>query len=148
MMKKLIYLLLIIFWLLAIFRLSSNNSNESNSLSKSLIDKGIVVYESVSGNNVDHEIIIKKLNYPVRKLAHFTIFLILGLFVYLFILGTNLEKKVIVSVLICFMCAVLDEFHQSFTGRTPLFMDVLIDVSGSFFGIFLLKSLQKHKNMV
>ena len=141
-------LLLIIFWLLAIFRLSSNNSSESNGLSRSLIDKGIVVYEKVSGNNVDHDLVISDLNYPVRKLAHFTIFLILGVFIYLFISKTGLNRKFLVCFLICFLFAILDEFHQSFTGRTPLFMDVLIDTLGSFFGILVMYYRQKRKLML
>ena len=84
-MKK-IKLLLVIIWLVIIFLFSSSSGTSSNSLSKGIINKGIVVYEKITNTDVNNKLIIKKLNYPIRKLAHYSIFFILGILVYLFLL--------------------------------------------------------------
>ncbi|MBQ3948269.1 MAG: VanZ family protein, partial [Ruminococcus sp.] len=81
----------------------------------------------------------EKVSFWVRKTAHFTIYTLLGLMVSLtigkrkiFSLGT------LGALLFCFMYAVSDEIHQSFTpDRSCEFRDVMIDTSGAALGILI-----------
>ncbi|MCQ8212789.1 VanZ family protein [Cetobacterium somerae] len=77
-------------------------------------------------------------NLDVRKLAHFTIYLILGSCYFLSF--KNLDKKAgILSIVLTFLYACTDEFHQSFVpGRGPAFKDVGIDTLGGILGISIL----------
>lgn len=143
--KRIIYFIFIILCLLLIFIFSSSNGKESNGFSKGLINKGIILYERITNTNIDNKVIITKLNYPIRKLAHFTIFLILGIFVYLYISTTNINNKVSISILICLICACIDETHQMFTfERTPKVLDVFIDTLGSMTAIIILNYKAKN----
>ena len=139
-MKKIIYLLLVILILSSIFFFSSKSSNESNGFSKKLINNTINIVESITHKDLNNKELVNTLNYPIRKLAHFTIFLLLGISIFLFISTFNINKKVLISILICIVCASLDETHQIFTlGRSPLLLDILIDTMGSIIGILIIK---------
>ena len=131
MLKKIIYLICIVLCLITIFMFSSEDSKESNNTSKEIIDKSVTTYENVTKKDVDNKKVVKTLNYPVRKCAHYTIYLILGIFVYLYMSTTKLDNKVIISIVFCLICAIFDETHQMFTGRTSKVLDVLIDTLGS-----------------
>lgn len=127
---------------------SSSTGTDSNGKSKELINKGIIVYEKITNTDVNNKVIINKLNYPLRKLAHYTVFLILGIFVYLYLSSLNINNKVYISIFICLLCASFDETHQIFTGgRTPKILDVFIDTLGSITSIIFLHFLQ-NKNIM
>lgn len=146
-MKKAIYLILITICLITIFLFSSKNAKESNSTSKNLISQGIIIYEKITNTNIDNKIVVKKLNYPVRKIAHFTIFLILGIFIYSFIAETKIDKKVLLSIILCLTCAIFDEIHQIFSlNRTPQILDIIIDVLGSITSITILNKKKGETN--
>ena len=77
---------------------------------------------------------LELLHHLIRKCAHFTEYFILSL---LILRGIRAGEKgwhlrwALVTVLIVFGYAGLDEFHQSFVpGRQAAFTDVLIDTSG------------------
>ena len=145
MHKKIIYLICIILCLITIFIFSSKDSNESNHTSKSLINKSVDTYETVTKKDVDNKKVVNTLNYPVRKLAHFSIYLLLGIFVYLFMNTTKINNRVIISIIFCLICAIFDETHQLFTGRTSKVLDVLIDTLGSSTSILILKYKTSRK---
>lgn len=137
-MKKMFYLLLIILCLVCIYFFSSKNGNESNQSSRRVIRNVVSLIEKITHKDLDEKRIVKTWNYPVRKIAHFTIFFILGVFMYLFISTFDIPHRMIISIVLCLICAILDESHQIFSpGRTPLLLDILIDLSGSIVGIFL-----------
>lgn len=71
-------------------------------------------------------------NFIVRKGAHFTEYFILCMLTYNAIKDDfKIDKTLILSVMVVFLYACSDEFHQSFVpGRGPAFRDVLIDTSG------------------
>ena len=87
----------------------------------------------------EKESIFSKVSFWVRKTAHFTVYMALGFC----ISGTYKKLKLItphtlISLLICFLYACSDEFHQSFSpGRGPQFRDVMIDTSGALTGILI-----------
>lgn len=142
------YLIFTILCMLLIFTFSSKSSHLSNGTSKKLIDKGITLYEYVSNKKVNHDQVIQKLNYPVRKVAHYSIYFLLGIFVYHFIFYSRCKFKVITSIGICLLYAILDEFHQLFVmGRTGQVLDVFIDTMGSVTAIFLLMFIKKRRDV-
>lgn len=143
--------LIVLVWMIVIFSFSNQPAEESNKLSDGFINNTIIkVYEVFNGaaSEEKQEELISKYSYPIRKLAHFTIYFILGVLVFIF-LNQYIENKniIIYSLLICFIYACTDEFHQYFIdGRYCSFIDVFIDSLGSLISILLLsiKLLKKH----
>lgn len=82
----------------------------------------------------------------IRKIAHFSLFAILGICALIsanltFIKRGNhfIQKNALISLAFCILYAISDEVHQSFVkGRSCEFTDVLIDTSGSIFGILVI----------
>lgn len=147
MSKKLfVYILLSILCMITIFTFSSKNTMESNGTSKGLIKYFVHTYEKVFDKDIDEEVIITKLNYPIRKLAHYSIYLLLGIFIYNIFLLTGVKHKVLLSVLVCMIYAITDETHQLFvSGRTGQVLDVFIDTIGSLTSILLIKMIGSKK---
>jgi len=78
----------------------------------------------------------------VRKGAHFSIYLILGVFLCL-ALYTYFEKNYFLRIFVPWMMATglaaFDEFHQGLTGgRSPLVDDIILDSCGALVGICIL----------
>lgn len=142
-MKKYIFLLLVILWMILIFSLSNRTAIESTSNSNVIIDFIIDCSSKITGrdfNVVEIQNFYDVLEFPVRKSAHFCLYLILGIFVFLFIneFGYTDKNKVIITLLICLIYALTDEIHQLFVlGRSGEFRDVLIDFCGSVLGYFI-----------
>ncbi len=84
--------------------------------------------------------IMEKIQFFVRKSAHFLIFAALG-FSFFASLSThfiNTKNKFILSQVFSTAYAISDEVHQLFVeGRAGRVGDVLIDSAGAFFGILI-----------
>ena len=135
--------LLVLIWMIVIFSFSNQPAIDSSKLSDGFINKTIIkVYEVFNGNITKEkkEELISKYSYPVRKLAHFTVYFILGMLVFIYLNNFIKNKSIIIySLLICFVYACTDEFHQYFVdGRYCSFIDVLIDSIGSLISILFL----------
>lgn len=144
--KLIIYIILSIICMGIIFCFSSRNTYESNNTSKSLIRSIVDKYEFVTGKKINKEELVTRLNYPVRKLAHFSIYFLLGLVVYGLFLHTNSKHKLLFSLLTCVVYASFDEIHQLFVlGRTGQVLDVLIDSMGSIIGMLIIKAITNSK---
>ena len=136
MLKRIINLLLVIIWMALIFMMSSFNSNESSNQSNFIVD---ILSNIFNINNIG------LLSFIVRKLAHFTEYLILGIFVYNAVNSYN--KKVYIAIIICIIYAISDEVHQLFVpGRSCQILDITIDSIGSIIGIFMLFYIKKIYN--
>ena len=115
----------------------------SNPESLGIFDKNGNLVEVISNkkvNNKDRDKYIEKYVFPVRKCAHFTIYLILGILVISLLSEYRILnfKTVLYTLLIVFLYACSDEFHQLFvSGRSSEIGDVLIDSSGGFIGSYL-----------
>lgn len=139
---KWLKLILVILWMIVIFSFSNQKAVESTKLSDGLILKTVRIIEKITNKEYSDEEILEKFVKPVRKLAHFTIYLILGVLVYLYIKEFNISNKFIISLLICILYAISDEIHQLFiVGRSGKILDVLIDSLGSLTGIFIIKKV-------
>lgn len=144
--KKTLRWAYVIIWAIIIFMFSSQSGNISSNNNRFVIDllkhMGINL-DTILGNNS---------NFIVRKLAHFTEY-----FIFYYLLYKALEDNrrsnwttLMSALIITFLYASSDEFHQSFIpGRGPSFRDVLIDTSGGVFSmiirIFLLRRHTHNK---
>lgn len=142
--KKIIIIISIILWCTVIFLASNKTSSESNSTSKKVISITLTAtvnltntlkLTTIDPNGNWLEKTVNKLNYPVRKLAHATIYFILGILVFLLLhsFGIKNRKTFFITILVCFLYSLTDEYHQTFiTNRTGQFSDCLIDTLGAF----------------
>jgi hypothetical protein len=91
----------------------------------------------------------------IKKTAHVIEYSIFAVFIFRALRGSGVlsRRAFFISVLICVIYALTDEFHQSFTpGREPTLRDVTIDSLASFFSLsmvvkFLPKSSGKIKEI-
>lgn len=97
-------------------------------------------------------LINNSLSYTVRKIAHITLYFILGILISsstIFIMKlkkTQIKGYTIflISSIVCFVYACLDEFHQTFIdGRTGKFSDVGVDAIGFITSILIVISIYK-----
>ena len=149
-MKKIyIYIILIILWLGAIFMFSNQSGDETQSLSKSVINNIVEIYENVTKSDVDNQKIVNKLNYYVRKTAHIIEYFVLCILAFLLINNFNIDHKLVFCILFCILCASLDEIHQAFAyNRTSSVMDVFIDSLGSILSVLLIHYKINKKNKI
>lgn len=126
-MKKLIIkILLVILWMIVIFCFSNQKATDSTKLSNGFIKNTIC---KINASNCNTKAYVK----PVRKSAHFCVYLILGLLV-MNCFKIN-KKYILYSVILCLLYSISDEVHQMFiSGRSGELFDVFIDTCGSFLG--------------
>ena len=155
-MKKYFLVILLVFWLLVIFLFSNQTASKSQSTSDKVASDIVDVVETVTKNEIKKdkkENIIENTRFLVRKTAHFTLYFILGIIVYLLFNSYGVKKILFYSILFCFLYACSDEIHQLFLdGRTAKVLDICIDTCGSSLAIislFYLHEFQKkyHENI-
>lgn len=149
-----ISLLIIMFFI--IFGFSQQDGEKSSSVSRKVT---IAVTQNVKKiqelEKSQKEILLQKIEKVIRKLAHFSLYTIIGL-LSMSLMSTydlELKKKIGISIIIGLLYAAFDEIHQSFiSGRTAMITDIMIDTIGVAFGIllivFLIKSYIKVKEIV
>ena len=125
-----------ILWMGFIFILSHQEAGSSSQLSSGITR---TLYNIINSTLSWLELELDFFHFLVRKGAHFTAYLVLGL-----LLARAMkpaDRKTYFSVLfLCVLYAMSDEFHQTFvSGRSGELRDVLIDSSGSMTGILLYK---------
>lgn len=150
-MKKVVISILFIVWLLVIFLFSNQNGVSSKQLSRQVLDKIISISSYVTNQPISpekKEQIIKKYHPIIRKIAHFTIYFILGILIYLVVCFDRENKKWLLwlSIVFCILYACSDEIHQILSvGRTFKIKDIIIDTIGSLSGIFLIKNIKNRR---
>ncbi len=164
-MKRKIYGILIIIWMVTIFLFSSQNGDESNGTSdvitNRIVNSTIAKEEKTntlnSENKIDDELKNNKndekdeISRIVRKLAHFTIYLIGGILIFNFLLtfSENKSKCIIISIFLAMLYAITDEFHQLFVfERSAEIKDVFIDTFGATIGVIINVLLFKIKKVL
>lgn len=130
----------------AIFWFSSQSGSESSGLSLKVTRfiSRIIFFDFKSMTHEQQQLIVSGLHPFVRKLAHFSIYALLGMCVYSFIMasGFRFKGKWFAAWVACIVYAALDEFHQSFVpARAMTLTDVLIDSAGALVGIFAVSVL-------
>ena len=95
---------------------------------------------------IEKEKLAKKFNKPIRKVAHGSVYFLLAIFVNSVV--CTIKKKLficnLISIIICFIYACTDEFHQMFVlNRSPLIVDVFIDTFGALIGSLIFNLIYK-----
>lgn len=133
---------------IVIFSFSAVPAKASTKQSKGLTYNVIKLLNGNKLNEKELEKLTKKVNPIVRKVAHFSIYMILAIFTYIFIEELNiksksekerLRKNILYTCIFCIIYAIFDEIHQIYVpGRTGKAIDVIIDTLGSCMGIAIL----------
>lgn len=142
------FLILIIINSLIIFGFSSQNGEESSNLSKMIITK---IANILNVKEENKTIFLDLGEKVIRKLAHFSIYTLLGIWSISFLYTFNIKLKyqVIITSVWGFLYALTDEFHQMFSnGRHASIDDVIIDTLGVIFGLLLVLLILKVKEII
>ena len=138
---RIIFILLLLATFATIFRFSSQIGETSDEVSKGLLSKLIDIFPYTKDlSDVTKEKLIEHGNPIIRKLAHFSIYALVGVWSMSFMstFKTRLYKKWIVSMIVGVGYAIFDEYHQSFVAeRGPSIADVGIDSLGVLSGILV-----------
>lgn len=151
-LKKYFSWSLLIGFMAVVFWFSDQTAIASTDTSSSFIETvlNIVTFSLLSPEKLTEIAIL--IETPVRKLAHFTLYFIMGLLSFNALYNSNqksAKKLIIFSLLICFFYAVSDEVHQIFVpGRAGMIGDVIIDTAGSLSGIFLITAMCKKRKLL
>ena len=147
--KFIIFAILALAVLAFIFFNSTRPGDESNDISKGVMD---YILKIIDPNGVLNTRIV---HYIVRKSAHFIEFMVFGVCLCgmaVAVLDETHRLYAALTLLVALFCAVIDEFIQSFTSRTSSPRDVLLDFAGSVTGVliaflisFVIRKKQKKK---
>ena len=140
----LIALLILQMWI--IFGFSGQDGETSGTISRRITETITKNIKSIQDlEEVEKEKVLKKIEHFIRKLAHFSLYTMVG-FLLMSLVSTyklKLKNKICISLGIGFMYAISDEIHQSFIPeRTPMISDVCIDTCGVITGIAALIVIQ------
>lgn len=150
-LKKIIKLLLIIIWMSVIFNFSAQDSTKSENTSNKVIISTAEVIKNKPLTKIEKETIISKYKVLVRKAAHFFLYFILAILVYVCLKDylKNDIKIVLLTIIICALYACSDELHQLFSiGRTARVFDIFVDTCGATLStlvLFVIINLKKKK---
>ena len=123
-MKRTIFritLIILLIWTFSIiFGFSNQNSTDSGSLSRKVTRKFIDIFPYTKNLSEQTKVkMVKRAEPFVRKLAHFSIYTLVGFLIMTFISTYKLIlwKKWLISIGVGLTYAISDEFHQSFIPR-------------------------------
>lgn len=147
MKKKILFtifasVLLLVLYML-IFGFSAQDGEASGSISLSLSRLGVELVNGITGSGWTENFIMERAAYfehPLRKLAHFGEYAVMGILVHGILLCWR-DRKLkwcMVTVLWVAISATADEFHQYFVpGRYCSIMDVILDTFGGITGMII-----------
>lgn len=138
---RIILIILLLCTFFIIFGFSSQNGEQSGGISRKVTET--ILKASSNYNKLEEEekeIILHRTESIIRKVAHFSIYTVVG-FLLMGLLSTYKIKdkwRLIMTIGIGILYAISDEFHQSFSpGRSPKITDVYIDTLGVIVGALL-----------
>lgn len=138
---RVVFALLTIACMVTIFMFSGDNasasSNKSGRVTKTAVETFVKDYDEMPP--AKQHTILDKAEHIVRKLAHYSIYTLLGFLASLTVGKRRLfSKKSLGVIAFCFLYACSDEIHQLFVpGRAGMFTDVLIDTGGALTGMLI-----------
>lgn len=145
-----ILIVLCIVWMVLIFCMSAQNSEESSSLSSGVLKKLLAAltpgWDTMSAR--DQRLTMERFHTVFRKLGHFTEYTVLGGLLTAAFRVRATEQQPLTSYrvwlppLIALCYAATDELHQRFVpGRSCELRDVMIDFSGALLGTLIVLGL-------
>ena len=139
--KQIIFAILTISIFVIIFNFSNQDAEESEGLSSNIAKSVVDFLQKIHQfDSVNKEMLLIKTDVVVRKLAHFSLYTVVGIMLMSFLstIDTSKSTRVTITVIIGIIYAMSDEIHQIFTpGRTAHFTDVMIDTGVVLFGILV-----------
>ena len=134
-LKKIIYTILLLILMMIIFMFSNQNAKTSQDTSDKVASDIVNTVEIVTKKDIPSTKKHDNTRFIVRKTAHFTLYLVLGILAYFTFKSYGISKPVTYSIIFCLLYACCDEVHQMFSdGRTAKVFDVFIDTCGSIAG--------------
>lgn len=145
--KKIIFIILIILWMAIVFKFSSQKSDKSSNTSGKITEIIVKIFPSAKEMNDEQKLrLIETWDPIIRKLAHFSLYTLGGIFIMGFASTYDIKTKfkIIYSLIFGILYASSDEFHQLFVeGRSCEFRDVCIDSAGILLGIMIVLLISK-----
>lgn len=141
--KRIICLIFVILWMITVFFFSEQNGDESSKISNETT-KVIIQF-----SKKDSDSLVERLNPYIRKLAHYSLFTVGGILIYLLFKTFKIyrRKQVLYSLVFGILYACSDEIHQIFVPhRSAMIRDVIIDSLGVLTGITILMIINRLKN--
>ena len=138
----LIVLLVLQMWI--IFGFSGQDGETSGTISRRITETITRNIKSIQLlKEAEKERALKKIEHCIRKLAHFSLYTVVGFLLMSLMSKLKQKNKICISLGIGFIYAISDEIHQSFIPeRTPMISDVCIDTCGVITGIVVLIVIQ------
>lgn len=130
-----------------IFGFSGQNGTQSSSVSMKITKEITSNIESIQKQDEKtKEKTLHKIEHIIRKLAHFSIYTLVGLILMLICKTYKISdlRSFFTSLIIGIIYASSDEIHQIFIpGRSAMITDVLIDSSGVLLGTLIILGIFK-----
>jgi VanZ family protein len=149
MKNKFIKSILLVLWIGVIFSFSLQGTSDTTRTSSGFTKKFVSITLKITNSYKSEDQldkVVEKVHPVMRKVAHYTEFLILGYFTLLLFSEFKFDKLYLCSILFCFSIACLDELIQLFIdGRAGQILDILIDSLGSITYIFTSKIFSRKK---
>lgn len=140
---RFIYITILIIVFILIFYFSGQNGEKSSSLSEGFLDNILKVFNISPESRIQ---IINNFNFFIRKVAHFSIYCVVGIDSMLLLNTYDIKKskRIAIAISIGVIYSIFDEIHQTFiNGRSGSFTDVLLDSSGVITGALIVIALTK-----
>lgn len=138
---RIVTIILLLLTFISIFKFSNQNGKASGNLSRKVARKVVDIFPYTKKlSETTKNKIVEKSQPIIRKLAHFSIYTLVGILIMSFIstYKIRLLNKFLISIGVGLIYAISDEIHQSFIPeRTASVIDVAIDTSGVFMGIII-----------
>ncbi len=137
--KRILFIVMLLAAFYVIFNFSAQDGEKSGNLSLKVTNFIVNLFSKVK--NMDTSLRMHYVDPIIRKLAHFSIYCLVGFSVMGFWCTFDIKNKykLLLSILLGVSYAASDEFHQSFVpGRGPSIRDVCIDSAGVLTGIFIM----------
>ena len=154
--KRAILIILLILTFFQIFRFSNQNGEKSSGISRKIttaVTKNVKKTQELDKNK--QEEVLGKIEKVIRKLAHFSIYMVVGILMMLLMSTYKIKQldRIAISLITGILYAGSDEIHQLFIpGRSAMITDVMIDTLGVFVGITLVGAFwdrgKKHHYLI
>lgn len=130
-----------------IFGFSNQNAEQSSSISAKITKVITKNIKSIQEKEIDEkERIEQRIHSIIRKIAHYVIYIFLGIQIMFFISTYNINEldQISISLISGMIYSITDELHQAFIpGRAAQITDIMLDSLGVLTGIFMSLFLMK-----
>ncbi len=151
-MRRYVFLILMILWMVVIFLYSTKDAVESTEDSYAVgmaIGKAVVPHFE-EASPAEQLAFVERVDHPVRKTAHVMEYTLLGFLTagtFFEFLGTaGTKARLVLSWFVATLYAATDEIHQLYViGRSGQVLDVCLDSAGVLMGVAIFALLYNKK---